>query len=182
MVSAKKPSVRKKKKPQAVRAQEQSAVSVSRDQRPPQQRGLVPFKKGVSGNPGGRPKNGPDITAMLRAEGSKNIPDVPELNVVLVKMGLKPGCTWAEMVVRSLFINAAKGNGTAIKEIWDRMAGKVPLPIQGVAGADPIQMEMEITIGSGRHKVELGLAEMNRRMGITAGEPIKVEIARAFQK
>ena len=180
MVSAKKPSVRKKKKPQAVRAQEQSAVSVSRDQRPPQQRGLVPFKKWVSGNPGGRPKNGPDITAMLRAEGSKNIPDVPELNVVLVKMGLKPGCTWAEMVVRSLFINAAKGNSAAIREVWDRMDGKVPLPIQGVPGGAPVGIE--VSIGSGREKALQQLAEMNRRMGITAGEPIKVEVARAFQK
>ena len=123
---------------------------------------LRPFAKGTSGNPGGRPKNSPDMTSLLRAEGGNTVPNVPAFNAVLASLGLKPGCLWVEMDVRALRINAAKGNSRAIQELWERLEGKVPLPVQGVPGGVPIGVDVEI--GGGREKILKELAEMNERM------------------
>ncbi len=120
------------------------------------------WKKGQSGNPRGRPKNEDCLTALLRKESGKKVPDVPELKAVLAGLGLKPGCTWVEMDVRALRINAAKGNSRAIQELWERLEGKVPIPIQGVTGGQPL--EVDLVIGSGRQKILGQLEQMNDRM------------------
>ena len=44
------------------------------------------------------------------------------------------GKTYAELLVQSTMLNAMKGNSTAIKEIWDRIEGKVPQAITGEDG------------------------------------------------
>ena len=73
------------------------------------------FRPGVSGNPGGRPK-GRSITARLREAlesnrlGSKAVPD---------------GKTVLDLVVEAILAEAAAGNSRIIKELLDRIEGKV---------------------------------------------------------
>lgn len=63
------------------------------------------FRPGQSGNPKGKSKGTVSLTAELRRQ-------------------LSEGQT-AEQIVRSLILNAAKGNGAAMKIVWDRIDGPV---------------------------------------------------------
>ncbi|MDA0207407.1 MAG: DUF5681 domain-containing protein [Acidobacteria bacterium] len=78
------------------------------------------FQKGRSGNPKGRPPNGQSITALLRAEIEKVSPDD------------KDGKTWAELIVLATMRLAMAGNSTALKEVWERMDGKVTSELDDV--------------------------------------------------
>lgn len=102
------------------------------------------------------------MTALMRADINNRVPKTPLFVAALAGLGLKPGCTFIQMTVRSTFINAAKGNAAALKEVWDRMDGKVPIPVQGVEGGVPIGVD--VTIGSGLNKILKGLDEMDSRM------------------
>jgi len=70
------------------------------------------WKKGVSGNPRGRPKKKDRLTDLLRDELKKICPTDPEKR------------TWGELLVRGLVHLALKGNIPAFKEILDRHDGK----------------------------------------------------------
>jgi len=70
------------------------------------------WKKGVSGNPRGRPKRKDRLTDLLRDEVRKICPTDPEKR------------SWGELLVRALVHLALKGNLTAFKEILDRHDGK----------------------------------------------------------
>lgn len=70
-------------------------------------RGLRPFPKGVSGNPGGRPKGTVSITKHLRA--------------ALEAQDEKKAIMLAEAII----LQAAKGNGVALKQVLDRIDGPV---------------------------------------------------------
>jgi uncharacterized protein DUF5681 len=71
------------------------------------------WKKGISGNPRGRPKKEDCLTSLLRAEIQKACPADREKR------------TWKELVVRATLQLAMKGNATALKEVWERLDGKV---------------------------------------------------------
>lgn len=71
------------------------------------------WKKGASGNPRGRPKKQDCLTTLLRAEIQKICPADREKR------------TWKELVVRATLQLAMKGNATALKEVWERLDGKV---------------------------------------------------------
>jgi hypothetical protein len=94
------------------------------------------FKPGQSGNPSGRPKSRPFKDAIDRIIKSEN----PEA---------------LEAAARALFNEAKGGNIQAIKELADRMDGKVP---QALIGGDendaPIKMinRVEIVAASGDSK------------------------------
>ncbi|HYE21210.1 MAG TPA: DUF5681 domain-containing protein [Tepidisphaeraceae bacterium] len=71
-----------------------------------------PFPKGKSGNPGGRPK-GESLTATLRR--------------VLEEVDPKhPDATMGERLVRMVVKHAKRGNAAIIKEIIERVDGKIP--------------------------------------------------------
>jgi hypothetical protein len=70
------------------------------------------WKKGVSGNPNGRPKKQDSLTNLLREEIAKICPADRENR------------TWKELVVRATLQLAMKGNATALKEVWERLDGK----------------------------------------------------------
>jgi hypothetical protein len=78
------------------------------------------FQKGRSGNPKGRPPNKSCLTALLREELDKASPDD------------KDGKTWAELIVLATMRLAMAGNSTALKEVWERMDGKVSGELDGV--------------------------------------------------
>ena len=70
------------------------------------------WKRGVSGNPRGRPKKQDSLTSLLKEEIAKICPADRENR------------TWKELVVRATLQLAMKGNATALKEVWERLDGK----------------------------------------------------------
>ncbi len=71
------------------------------------------WKKGTSGNPRGRPKKQDCLTHLLREEIQKICPADREKR------------TWKQLIVRATLQLAMKGNATALKEVWERLDGKV---------------------------------------------------------
>ena len=76
----------------------------------------IPFKPGQSGNPGGRPKTKPFKEAIRRAVEAAG-DDTQKL----------------DMLALALYSKALEGDVSALKEIADRLDGKVP---QGIVGGD----------------------------------------------
>jgi len=74
---------------------------------------LIPYKKGQSGNPEGRPKD--IITSLIK-----------ELLEQEVKGGKTHAQLVAEAIVKLSEDSLFKGNVSAIKELLDRVEGKVP--------------------------------------------------------
>ena len=77
----------------------------------------TPFPKGVSGNPKGRPKKENCLTDIMREKLAEMDPDT----------GLY---TRAEWIVLCTYGLALKGNSAALKEVWERMDGKVKEEIE----------------------------------------------------
>ena len=84
------------------------------------------WKKGTSGNPRGRPKKQDCLTQLLREEIQRICPADRERR------------TWKELIIRATLQLAMKGNATALKEVWERLDGKVlqteKLQLGGVDG------------------------------------------------
>ncbi len=116
------------------------------------------WNPGQSGNPKGRPAQFECLTSLLREEMEQPVPQG-----MLRKLYLKKGATWRDAVVRSLLLQSAKGNTAAIRELLERLDGKVMTPVSGTGGG-PIPLE----IGTGREKALAELAEMNERLAIGA--------------
>jgi hypothetical protein len=70
------------------------------------------WKKGVSGNPHGRPKKQDSLTNLLKDEIGQICPADREKR------------TWKQLIVRAALQLAMKGNATALKEVWERLDGK----------------------------------------------------------
>jgi hypothetical protein len=68
------------------------------------------FRKGCSGNIHGRPK-GTGLSDLLRSEIDKICPGEKK--------------TWLEKIVLATMILAIKGNATALREVWERMDGRI---------------------------------------------------------
>ena len=71
------------------------------------------WKKGVSGNPRGRPKKQDSLTSLLKKEMENICP------------ADKKQRTWSELIVRATLQLAMKGNPAALHEVWDRSEGKL---------------------------------------------------------
>jgi hypothetical protein len=71
------------------------------------------WKKGVSGNPRGRPRKQDSLTTLLKDEVEKSCPADKEHR------------TWGELIVRATLQQAMKGNPAALREVWDRLEGKL---------------------------------------------------------
>ena len=93
----------------------------------------MPFEPGVSGNPGGRPKDKPFRDAlMLAIRDDEEAPD-----------RLK---TKLDRIVSALVTKAIAGDTQAIKEIADRCEGKVPQQqiLNGDDHGGPVRNVLEI--------------------------------------
>ena len=71
------------------------------------------WKKGMSGNPRGRPKKQESLTSLLNKEIKKTCPADRQKR------------TYEELLVLATLQLAMKGNATALKEVWERLDGKV---------------------------------------------------------
>lgn len=83
-----------------------------------------PFQPGQSGNPAGRPKTKPFKDALKKAI------DLAGDDGVALKL-----------VATALLVKAQDGDVQAIKEIADRLDGKVSQPISGDDEAPPVRIE-----------------------------------------
>lgn len=91
------------------------------------------WKKGVSGNPRGRPRKQDSLTSLLREE------------IVKICPADKQNRTWGEIVMRATLQLAMKGNQTALKEIWERLDGKIPQTNKmQLGGADGKQVKISV--------------------------------------
>ena len=91
---------------------------------------LPAWSAGTSGNPNGRPKGSVSLTTLIRRalDGSK-----------LGAESTPDGRTVAEWLVDNMISHAMKGNAACLKEIMDRIEGKIPDP---EPPAPAINMEM----------------------------------------
>jgi hypothetical protein len=74
---------------------------------------LPKWKKGQSGNPNGRPKKDVTLTSLLKEEIEKICPQDKE------------GRTWRQLLVIATMRCAIKGESAALKEVWQRLDGRV---------------------------------------------------------
>lgn len=81
-------------------------------------RGNPNWVKGQSANPLGRPKGEPQLTPELRRQLNQICHIDPQKR------------TWREVLVERTMIAACKGNPAAVKEVWERLDGKVKEQIQ----------------------------------------------------
>lgn len=98
-----------------------------RGQNPNSLKNLKPFQNGKSGNPNGRPPKDVSLTSLLKEEIDKVCPSD------------KQGRTWRQLLVLAWLTGAMK-NPVLLKELLDRLEGKVAQPITG-AGGGPIEVE-----------------------------------------
>lgn len=110
----------------------------------PNSQNLKPWPRGVSGNPGGRPKLNPlteELERLLEQE-------VPNGN----------GQTWAFRIAKALVVKAAKGDVRAINEIGNRLEGK---PLQAIE----MDVDATSTLGERLEKARKRVIEGKSRKG-----------------
>ncbi len=93
----------------------------------------MPFEKGKSGNPGGRPKS-KEATSALR----KVLLEHADQNFKLSK-----GARRIDVVAMRLVKSAVDGDVQAIKEIFNRLEGR---PVQPIAGWDENEGPKELVV------------------------------------
>jgi hypothetical protein len=92
---------------------------------------LKPVQKGEVRNPKGRPRKEYCLTSMIKSELDKIPP------------GEKQGRTWMELIVLAILKSVLKGNPAVIKEVWERLEGKVSQPLEhNVEGSKPLKIEV----------------------------------------
>lgn len=82
---------------------------------------LVPWKPGQSGNPAGRPKKDLCLISLVKEEFEKEAMG-KDADGNLMPLGM----TKAQAFARALVNQAIKGHNVAIKELLDRIDGKIP--------------------------------------------------------
>ncbi len=98
------------------------------------------WKPGQSGNPDGRPPKRECLTSLLKEEIEKVNPEDAE------------GRTWKELLVLATMQLALEGNRGALKEIWERMDGKVQ---QAVAFEDHQAEKVDVEAAAYRLRLEI---------------------------
>lgn len=86
------------------------------------------FKPGKSGNPGGRPKG--VLTAKLDKQLLRVVPNDPHRR------------SYAQLLIESMVKRAISRSDVLVKEIFDRMEGKLALPVIGEEDLPPVQINV----------------------------------------
>ncbi|MCH7805098.1 MAG: hypothetical protein IH937_13590 [Acidobacteria bacterium] len=110
---------------------------------------LKSWKKGQSGNLKGRPKKADCLTTLMREELEKVDPKDKEKR------------THKELVVIATIELAKEGNSTALKEVWERMDGKVKEKLE-------INQDSTNSILLAKTLSRKELEELNERLEATA--------------
>ena len=110
------------------------------------------WKPGQSGNPDGRPPKRECLTSLLKEEIEKVNPEDTE------------GRTWKELLVLATMQLALQGNRGALKEIWERMDGKVQ---QAVAFEDHQAEKVDVEAAAERFRLEIERIAERQKSGTT---------------
>jgi hypothetical protein len=117
---------------------------------------LKPWPKGVSGNPGGRPKKKlvtDELERLLEAEA-------PEAG----------GRTWATVIAEALLHQARKGDVRAITELINRIEGKPLQPVELGMDSDLEILAEKLEEARKRVLAEMSDEELNSRLKRLKGE------------
>lgn len=86
------------------------------------------WQKGYCPNPGGRPKGSVSMTHLIMHIEQEQIPTTKAYLTMCRAIGADPeNMTHAELTARLWVYLAQKGHAIAMKEIWNRIDGRVPL-------------------------------------------------------
>lgn len=105
-----------------------------------------PWPKGVSGNPGGRPRKQP-ISEEYALRAGMELPESLRLGLKLPK-----GATYAAALVLGQFRAGIKGNTVAAKEIADRVEGRARLPVEVEAPEGQTLRIQAVRLGGGKEQ------------------------------
>ena len=122
------------------------------------------WKPGQSGNPKGRPKKEESIADLLKELVNALCPTDPERR------------SYAELIARSLVHQGLKGNLGAIKEIFNRLVGRVPFLIERVGVVSNESNQMASRYGSSvppGGRIKFSLEEKNEILKALGIEPIR---------
>ena len=111
----------------------------TRGKNPNSLKNLKPFVKGTSGHPGRTPKDY-SLTSLLKEQ------------IDTIPLGEKNGRTWRQLLVLAWLTGAMK-QPVLMKEILDRLEGKVTQPIAGENG-EPIKYEITVKDGESQKLTE----------------------------
>jgi hypothetical protein len=117
---------------------------------------LKPWPKGVSGNPGGRPKKKlvtDELERLLQAEA----PDAE-------------GRTWATVIAEALLQQARKGDVRAIAELTNRIEGKPLQPVELSGDNDLDTLAERIEEGRKRVLAHMSDEDLKGRLKVLEGE------------
>ncbi len=103
--------------------------------------------KGQSGNKNGRPRKDLSIISIV-----KSVIDQPADERWLDICDKGKGLSWRQAIAKALLVGAVKGHPVLMKELLDRLEGKVVQPIGGENG-QPIKAEVNITVSSENSKI-----------------------------
>ena len=101
----------------------------------------MPFQKGQSGNPGGRPKERPFKDALRQVLSQEDDADKKKKLVLLAE---------------ALVAKAIDGDVPAAKEVMDRVEGRVPTPVAGADGEGPVEAIIQVVTGINRAPGDAG--------------------------
>jgi len=101
------------------------------------------IRRGEVRNPNGRPRKDVSLTSLLKIEIEK----IPE---VIDKNGKQNTRSWRELLVEAWLRGALK-NPILLRELLDRLEGKVSQPVTGEGGG-PIKSEVTINVNSEKAK------------------------------
>ncbi|MBI4459648.1 MAG: hypothetical protein HY648_06285 [Acidobacteria bacterium] len=121
------------------------------------------WKPGQSGNPKGRPKKEESIVGLLKDLVNALCPTDPERR------------SYAELLVRSLVHQGLKGNLGAIKEVFNRLVGRVPFPIERLVTVSNESNQKTSRDGNSPppgSRSKLSLEEKNEILEVFGIEPI----------
>jgi hypothetical protein len=108
-----------------------------------------PWPKGVSGNPAGRPKGQPMITPRIKRKLGEVCDSDPQKRI------------WAEVVVERLLQLVCKGNPQAIREVLERLEGKVRHEVQIDVSLDRIRQMSDDELEQAIIDVGMSLPEVS---------------------
>ena len=126
---------------------------------------LRPWPKGVSGNPGGRPRY-QELTQALRKLLAQKLGPKHDLWPELADAQREryKGRTPAEVIALVTLLQAVNGNNVARELIWNRIEGRVPMPVQG----DP---KAPITVDHHHHVLSAEAEALLRTLLAPKSEP-----------